>query len=178
MSSRTPQVSIELLCIGKMKGSQQAYLEEGFQHFAQRLQGYCNLTVVEVPEEKQKANTPPEAVMEAEGKRIIQALRQRADYVVVLTEHAQPVDSPCFASQLKQRHPGLNPHSLGKLSKGKSHLVFVVGGANGLCPNVLALADWKLSLSPMTFPHQMVRLLWAEQLYRAFRILNNEPYHK
>jgi 23S rRNA (pseudouridine1915-N3)-methyltransferase len=161
-----------------MKGSQQAYLEEGFQHFAQRLTPYCNLTLVELPEEKQKANTSSALVMEAEGKRIIQALQQRADYVVALTEHAKPLDSPTFAQQLHQRHPGLNPHSIGKLSKGKSHLVFVVGGANGLSPEVLALADWKLSLSPMTFPHQMVRLLWAEQLYRAFRILNNEPYHK
>jgi 23S rRNA (pseudouridine1915-N3)-methyltransferase len=175
---RTPTISIELLCIGKLKGSQQAYLEEGFQHFAQRLQGYCVLSVVELLEEKQKANTSPTVVMEAEGKRIIQALYQRADYVVALTEHAKPVDSPTFAKQLHLRHPGLNPHSIGTLSKGKSHMVFVVGGANGLSPQVLALADWKLSLSPMTFPHQMVRLLWAEQLYRAFRILNNEPYHK
>jgi 23S rRNA pseudoU1915 N3-methylase RlmH len=122
----------------------------------------------------------------------VQALQASGGYVVALTEHAKPLGSPAFAQELAQRHPGLNPHSFPKQAylkqgghgsstgamSGKPHMVFIVGGANGLAPRILALADWHLSLSPMTFPHQMVRLLWIEQVYRAFRILNGEPYHK
>jgi 23S rRNA (pseudouridine1915-N3)-methyltransferase len=99
-------------------------------------------------------------------------------YVVVLTEHAKPTDSPQFADEFYKRHPGLNSLSRGKQSGERPHMTFVVGGAMGLSSAILDRADWKLSLSPMTFPHLMVRLLWVEQLYRVFRILNNEPYHK
>jgi 23S rRNA (pseudouridine1915-N3)-methyltransferase len=175
---KTPIISIELLCISKLKGRANQYIADGLAEFQKRLTPYCKFTITELPDEKQSAGTSDEQVKQAEGERLLKALQQRADYVVVMTEHAKAVDSPRFAEQLIERHPGLNTQSYGKQRKGGAHMVVVIGGALGLDPRVLAAADWQLSLSPMTFPHMLVRLLFIEQLYRAFRILNGEPYHK
>jgi 23S rRNA (pseudouridine1915-N3)-methyltransferase len=175
---QTPLISVELLCMGKLKGGQHAYLQDGFAQYAERLKPYCKLIVTELPDEKIKPSHTTQDVQTLEGQRILKYLDAHPAYVVVLTEHAKPTDSPQFAEAFYQRHPGLNSLSRGKHSGERPHLIFIIGGATGLSSAVLARADWKLSLSPMTFPHLMVRLLWVEQLYRAFRILNNEPYHK
>ncbi|MFN9690885.1 MAG: 23S rRNA (pseudouridine(1915)-N(3))-methyltransferase RlmH [Vampirovibrionales bacterium] len=175
---QTPLISVELLCMGKLKGAHHSYLQEGFAQYAERLKPYCKLIVTELPDEKIKASHTTQDVQALEGSRILKYLDAHPAYVVVLTEHAKALDSPQFAEAFYQRHPGLNSLSRGKHSGERPHLIFVVGGATGLSSAVLARADWALSLSPMTFPHLMVRLLWVEQLYRAFRILNHEPYHK
>jgi 23S rRNA (pseudouridine1915-N3)-methyltransferase len=175
---QTPLISVELLCVGKLKGAQHAYLQEGFAQYAERLKPYCKLIVSELPDEKIKPSHTTQAIQALEGDRLLKYLDAHPAYVVVLTEHAKPLDSPQFAKAFAQRHPGLNSLSQGKHSGERAHLIFVVGGATGLSAQVLARADWCVSLSAMTFPHLMVRLLWVEQLFRAFRILNHEPYHK
>lgn len=175
---QTPCVSIELLCVGKLKGGQHQYVQEGFTQFAERLKPYCKLKVTELPDEKIKPSHTVQDVQALEAKRILKHLQEHPSFVVVMSEHAKATDSPRFAQLLAERHPGLNPLSRGKHSGSQTLMTFVIGSATGLDASVLAQADWQLSLSPMTFPHLMVRLLWIEQLYRAFRILNNEPYHK
>jgi 23S rRNA (pseudouridine1915-N3)-methyltransferase len=176
--AQTPIISIELLCVGKLKAGQHAYLQTGFAQYAQRLKAYCKLVVTELPDEKIKPSQSVETIQALEGQRILNYVQEHPAYLVVLTEHGKTFDSPSFAKAFAERHPALNPLSTGRNHKGSPHLIFVIGGATGLSQAVLQQADWQLSLSPMTFPHLMVRLLWVEQLYRAFRILNHAPYHK
>jgi 23S rRNA (pseudouridine1915-N3)-methyltransferase len=175
---QTPCVSIELLCVGKLKGGQHQYIQDGFAQFAERLKPYCKLKITELADEKIKPSHTVQDVQAFEAKRILKHLDEHPSFVVVMTEHAKATDSSEFARLLGERHPGLNSLSTGKHSASQPLMTFVIGSATGLDASVLARADWLLSLSPMTFPHLMVRLLWIEQVYRAFRILNNEPYHK
>jgi len=175
---QTPLISVELLCVGKLKGANHTYLQDGFTQYAERLRPYCKLIVTELPDEKIKPSHTTQDIQALEGIRLLKYLDAHPAYVVVLTERAKAFTSLAFAEAFAQRHPGLNSLSQGKHSGERAHLIFVVGGATGLSDQVLARADWCVSLSAMTFPHLMVRLLWAEQLFRAFRILNHEPYHK
>ena len=130
---------------------------------------YCKLNFIQVPDEK----TPDKAsdslnnqIKNTEGERLLKNIREQ-DYVIALALDGKMLDSVELSKKLGQ---------LGV--EGKSSIVFVIGGSLGLSDQVLNRADFKLSFSRMTFPHQLMQMILLEQIYRGYRILNNEPYHK
>jgi 23S rRNA (pseudouridine1915-N3)-methyltransferase len=135
---RTPRISVELVCIGKIKGRQNAYLETGIAQYTERLNPYCNFSLTELPEEKESAGHTPESVKRAEGQRMINLLDQRGDYVVALSEHGSLLDSLKLAKTFAQRHPGLNTQSQGKQTFGKAHMIVLIAGPNGFSPEALS----------------------------------------
>jgi len=157
---------IHLICIGKLK---ERYWQEAVAEYSKRLRKFCTLTISELKEERipDKASPAEErAAVEREGQSILQAIRP-GSYVVALAIEGKAFTSP----QLAQKLDELALH-------GKSELAFIIGGSLGLSPAVLAAADLQLSFSKMTFPHQMMRVIFLEQIYRGFKINHNETYHK
>ena len=159
-------MKITLITVGKIK---EKYFTDAIAEYAKRLSRYCKLEIVEVADEK----TPDGAsealenqIKEKEGERILSKVPDGA-YVVALAIEGKQLDSEELADKMEK----WNVH-------GVSHLVFIIGGSLGLTPKVLNRADFKLSFSKMTFPHQLMRVVLLEQVYRSFRIRNNEPYHK
>lgn len=154
---------IELIVVGKTVG---AWLEDGIREYTGRLEHYTRFTQTVIPELKNARNLREEQIRATEGELILNKLSP-GDRVVLLDENGQsPGGSVAFADRLQNQ-----------MNRGIRKLVFVIGGAYGFSGAVYARADEKLSLSPMTFSHQMVRLIFIEQLYRAFTILKGEPYH-
>ena len=157
---------ITVVCVGKVREN---FLTEGIREYEKRLSAYCRLQWAEVPDERipdAASEREEEAVRSAEGERIRKKIPGNA-YVIALAIDGKMRDSVGFSEHLD-----------GLASAGRSHLVFLIGGSLGLSREILALADEKMSFSRMTFPHQLMRLIFLEQLYRAFRISHNEPYHK
>lgn len=159
-------MEIRILSVGKIK---EKYLTAGIQEYAKRLSRYCKLNFIQVPDEK----TPDKAsdslnnqIKNIEGERLLKNIREQ-DYVIALALDGKMLDSVELSKKLGQ---------LGV--EGKSSIVFVIGGSLGLSDQVLNRADFKLSFSRMTFPHQLMQMILLEQIYRGYRILNNEPYHK
>lgn len=159
-------MEIRILSVGKIK---ERYLTAGIQEYAKRLSRYCKLNFIQVPDEK----TPDKAsdslnnqIKNTEGERLLKNIREQ-DYVSALALDGKMLDSVELSKKLGQ---------LGV--EGKSSIVFVIGGSLGLSDQVLNRADFKLSFSRMTFPHQLMQMILLEQIYRGYRILNNEPYHK
>ncbi|HIY02939.1 MAG TPA: 23S rRNA (pseudouridine(1915)-N(3))-methyltransferase RlmH [Candidatus Blautia faecipullorum] len=159
-------MEIRILSVGKIK---EAYLNAGIQEYAKRLSRYCRLTFCQVADEKtpDKASEALNAqIRDTEGKRLMKLIREQ-DYVIALAIDGKMLDSV----QLSQM--------LGRLGvEGKSSVAFVIGGSLGLSEEVLRRADYRLSFSRMTFPHQLMQMILLEQIYRGYRILNHEPYHK
>ena len=155
-------MKIKLLTIG---ATPKNYLQEGEQLFEKRLSNYISFEKVEIPDLKSAKNLSKDQIKREEGKQILQKLTP-TDYVVLLDERGKELRSVDFADWLQQ-----------VMNQGPKQLVFVVGGPYGFSDEVYARANRKLSLSQMTFSHQMIRLFFMEQLYRAFSILKNEPYH-
>lgn len=154
---------IELIVVGKTVG---AWLESGIREYTARLDHYVRFTPNVIPELKNAKNLREEQIRIAEGELILNKLAA-GDHVVLLDENGKlPEGSVAFAEWLQ-----------GIMNRGTRRLVFVIGGAYGFSPAVYTRANEKISLSRMTFSHQMVRLIFAEQLYRAFTILAGEPYH-
>ena len=159
-------MQIDILCVGKIK---ERFFRDALEEYKKRLSRYCRVTEIEVVDEK----TPDEAgetevrqIKEKEGTRLLSKIRESA-YVIALAIDGKSLSSEELAEKL------------GSLAiNGQSHLQFVIGGSLGLSPEVLSRADMKLSFSKMTFPHQLMRVILAEQIYRSYRILRNEPYHK
>jgi len=157
---------ITLLCVGKIK---EKYLTDGIAEYAKRLGRYCKLEIVEVPDEK----TPDEAsaaeeeqIKKKEAERLSKYIKDDA-YVIALAIEGKQFDSVGFSEQIE------------KIAlSGKSHIQFIIGGSLGLHRDILQRADLLQSFSKMTFPHQLMRMLFLEQLYRAYRIQKGEPYHK
>lgn len=141
------------------------WVAESLGLYASRIVHYIPFQVKEIPQPKGTSSLPPEQVKLKEGQLILKALAP-GDYLVLLDEHGQEFRSAEFASWLSSR-----------MVSGVRRLVFAVGGAWGFSPEVYARASAKIALSRMTFPHQMVRTIFAEQLYRALTILKGEPYH-
>ncbi len=138
---------------------------EAVEDYASRVRKYSGLEIITVPELKNTKNMPyPEQKLK-EGKKILQ-LVSKDDYIVLLDEHGMEMPTTGFARMLQKIY-----------MLQQKRLVFVIGGPWGFSEEVYAVADMKLSLSRMTFPHQLVRLLFIEQLYRAFTIIRGEPYH-
>lgn len=155
-------MKLRLVCVGRMSAS---YLQDGVADFTARIRRYLPLEVVELKEEKTGDKTRPEQIRLKEGEKILQRITP-PERVIVLDEQGQLQDSLKLAKLLE-----------GHMLDGTRTLTAVIGGAYGLSPAVLQRADLKLALSPMTFTHQMARLIWLEQLYRGLTIIRNEPYH-
>lgn len=157
---------IQIVAVGKLK---ERYWVDGIAEYAKRLGPYAKLQLTEVPDEKAPENLSEagaEQVKRKEGERILGQIKPDA-YVIALAIQGQTWASEELARQLDRL-----------ATTGRSHVVFVIGGSLGLADDVLARADAKLSFGPMTFPHQMMRLMLVEQVYRAFKIQRGEPYHK
>ena len=157
---------ISIVCVGKVK---EKYFTGAIDEYSKRLSRYCKLEIVEVPDEK----TPDGAseavnlqIKEKEGRRILDKIPEDA-YVMVLAIEGKQPDSVELSEKVEK---------LGV--RGESHIVFVIGGSLGLSSEVMKRANEAISFSRMTFPHQLMRVVLLEQVYRAYRIMNNEPYHK
>jgi len=159
-------VNISIITVGKLK---EKYLKQGIDEYLKRLSAYAKMDIIEVPDEKapeELSETEMLIVKQKEGERILAKINQDA-YVIALAIEGKLKSSEELAD------------SLDKLATyGKSKVAFVIGGSLGLSEDVLKRADEKLSFSRMTFPHQLMRLILVEQVYRAFRINRGEPYHK
>lgn len=159
-------MEIRIISVGKIKES---YLTKGIQEYAKRLGRYCRLTFCQVADEKtpdKASDALNEQIRHTEGERLMKHIREQ-DYVIALAIDGKMLDSVELSRKI------------GQLAvEGKSSIAFVIGGSLGLGSQVLARADFKLSFSRMTFPHQLMQMILLEQIYRGYRILNHEPYHK
>jgi 23S rRNA (pseudouridine1915-N3)-methyltransferase len=155
-------MKIDLILIGK---SDQKYLQEGIDIYLKRLKHYCTFELKVIPDIKSTKNMSEEQQKEKEGEQILNMAKD-ADFLMLLDERGDRFSSTEFANFIEKRQIA-----------GTRKLCFVVGGPYGFSKEVYAKATSKMSLSAMTFSHQMVRLIFVEQLYRAFTIMNGEPYH-
>ena len=157
---------INIGCDGKIK---EKYLKLGIDEFKKRLSKYCKLEIIELEDEKAPENLSDKEMLmikEKEGKKILSKIKDNS-YVIALAIDGKNLSSEELAETINK---------LGV--RGVSNITFVIGGSLGLSDEVLSRADYKLSFSKMTFPHQLMRLILLEQVYRAYRINNGEPYHK
>ncbi|MCK5465580.1 MAG: 23S rRNA (pseudouridine(1915)-N(3))-methyltransferase RlmH [Bacteroidales bacterium] len=155
-------MKIQLLLSGKTRFP---FIREGIEEYRQRLVHYTDFQIRELPDLKNAGSWPEKKVKEEEAKIILKAIDNR-DYVVLLDEGGKYLDSLAFAGLLEKQQYG-----------SFRTMLFVVGGPYGFTGEVYQRADLKLSLSKMTFSHQLVRLIFLEQLYRAYTIIRGEPYH-
>lgn len=153
-------MNIKLIVVSK---TDIPYVQAGMDEYTSRLKHYCDFELVVVPAVKGKAT--PEELKEREGEQILRHTA-KADVTVLLDEHGREMTSVGFSEYLQRQ-----------MNAGVRTLAFVVGGAYGFSQAVYAAASYKISLSQMTFNHQMVRLFFVEQLYRAHTILRHEKYH-
>ena len=157
---------ITFITVGKLK---ERHTKAAVDEYAKRLSRYARFDIVEVADEPMGERLSPadeRDILYVEGKRILRHIKDGA-YVIATAIAGQPLDSVAFANKLA------------KLTvDGYSHICFIIGGSLGLCEAVTKRADYLLSFSRMTFPHQLMRVMLAEQVYRAFRINAGEPYHK
>jgi 23S rRNA (pseudouridine1915-N3)-methyltransferase len=164
--NRGSRMNISLIAVGKIK---EKYLEQGIAEYKKRLQSYCRLTIIEVADRAAPDNLSPlqlEGIKTREGEDILKRIKDPA-YVIALDE-----------SGIKISSVGMSRHIDRLAVSGIGNIIFVIGGSNGLSEQVLNRADMRLSFSEMTFPHQLMRLILLEQIYRWFKISRNEPYHK
>ena len=159
-------MNITILAVGKLK---EKYWQAASAEYTKRLGKYCKIQIVEIKESLLPANASPadeEAVKVAEGKDILNKIKS-SDYVITLEIEGKSLSSPELAKHID------------KLAiTGKSNVIFVIGGSLGLSDEVSKRSNFKLSFSAMTFPHQMIRIFLLEQIYRSFKIIKNESYHK
>lgn len=159
-------MKITIIAVGKVK---EKFYRDAIDEFTKRLSKYCKLEIVEVVDEKTPDNASQAEelkIKSKEGDRILAAIRDDM-YVTALAIEGKQLSSVELADKINQL--GIS---------GKSSIAFVIGGSLGLDGRVLGRADYKLSFSPMTFPHQLMRVILLEQIYRSYRIISGEPYHK
>ena len=159
-------MKITVIAVGKIK---EKFYRDAVAEYEKRLGRYCKLEIIQVEDEKtpDKVGTSlTELVKRKEAERILKYVREDA-FVVVLNIQGKAYDSEAFAEQLESL-----------ATKGVSHIQFIIGGSLGLHEEVCKKADLTVSFSQMTFPHQLMRVILLEQIYRAYRIINGEPYHK
>ena len=147
--------TISIICVGKLK---EQYLKDAQQEYAKRLTAFCKLNIIELDE---SIKGPKE-----EGKAVLKKLEKDA-YKVAMCIEGKEMSSEKLAKLINQ-----------KAVEGKSNLTFIIGGSDGLSDEVKKLADLTLSMSPMTFPHHLARIMLEEQIYRAYQINTNGKYHK
>lgn len=155
-------MKIELWVISKTK---EPYIKEGIQIYTNRLKHYCSFNLVAFPDPKFNSKTDVQKTKEKEAETVLKGLK-KDDFLVLLDEKGKTMGSRKFASFLENF-----------MTQGQKRVVFLVGGAFGFAQSIYDRANFKLSLSEMTFSHQMIRLFFLEQLYRAFTIIRNEKYH-
>ena len=159
-------MKITVLTVGKIK---EKYLRDAIAEYTKRLSRYCKLEIIEVADEKTKdqaSETEIDMVKDREGERILKSIRPDG-YVIALAIDGKQPDSIELSREIEKLGLG-----------GVSHIYFVIGGSLGLSDKVLKRADARLSFSKMTFPHQLMRVILLEQIYRSYRIMHHEPYHK
>ena len=159
-------MNITIITVGKLK---ERYFKEAVEEYSTRLSKYCKLEIVEVPDEKAPENLSPTQeliIIQKEGQGILRYVKEDT-YLIALAIQGKQLSSEGLADLI---------NDLG--IKGRSNIAFAIGGSLGLSEEVLKRADYKLSFSPMTFPHQLMRVILLEQVYRGFRIIKGEPYHK
>lgn len=155
-------MNIELLCIGKENADA---FEDAINQYIKKIKLYNNFNIVVIPYLKNTKSLSFDEQKKKEGELILKKI-ENSDFVVLLDEHGKENTSVEFAKFIQQ-----------KLNSGIKKLIFVIGGAYGFSPEVYQRQNVQISLSKLTFPHLMTRLIFAEQLYRSFTILHNEPYH-
>lgn len=159
-------MKITICCVGKIK---EKFYSQAIEEYSKRLSKYCKLEIKEAADEKtpdSASDTVNRMIKEKEGDRLFSFIKDDS-YVIALAIDGKMLDSV----ELSEKIDNL-------MLSGKSDIVFVIGGSLGLDKRVLDRADYKLSFSKMTFPHQLMRVILLEQIYRAYRIMKNEPYHK
>lgn len=159
-------MKITLVTVGKIK---EKFYTEALAEYAKRLSRYCKLEIVQVADEKtpdKASELEEQQIKKREGERILAQIKDGA-YVIALAIEGKMLGSEELAKKIEQLGVG-----------GTSQIVFVIGGSLGLSDEVLKRADYKLSFSKMTFPHQLMRVILLEQIYRSYRIIAGEPYHK
>ena len=159
-------MKITIITVGKIK---EKYLRDAIAEYTKRLSKYCKLDIIEVTDEKTPDNASQiveDAIRSKEADRILKYVKDDA-YVITLEINGKQVSSEELAEKIDK---------LGV--QGTSHIIFIIGGSIGLGKEVLEKSDFALSFSKMTFPHQLMRVILLEQVYRSYRIINGEPYHK
>lgn len=160
------EVNITIISVGKIK---EKYLKNAIKEYDKRLSRYCKLNHIEVSDEKAPENLSDiemKNIKDKEGEGILKNIKE-GTYIIALDIQGEMLSSEEFAAKLD------------KLAlQGKSTIAFIIGGSLGLSNEILKKADMKLSFSPMTFPHQLMKVILLEQIYRGFRINRGEPYHK
>ena len=159
-------MNITIISVGKLK---EKYLKLGIDEYSKRLTRYAKLNMIEVPDEKAPENlseAEEQIVKNKEGEGILKQVKE-GTYVIALDLKGKMLSSEELAGKIQ---------NLGLI--GNSNIAFIIGGSLGLSDEVLKRSDYKLCFSPMTFPHQLMKLILMEQIYRGFRIIRGEPYHK
>lgn len=159
-------MNIKIIAVGKIK---EKYIKEGISEFSKRLSRYCSLDIVEVSDEKAPENLSKrqmEEVKKKEGEKILKKIPSSA-YVISLVIDGKKLSSEDLAENISNL-----------MVNGNNDICFIIGGSLGLSDHIINRSDFKISFSKMTFPHQLMRLILLEQVYRGFRIMKGEPYHK
>lgn len=159
-------MKIDILCVGKIK---EKFFQDAISEYSKRLSAYAKFEIIEVKDEGTKADASikeEELVLKAEAERLQKYISDKA-FVIALCVEGKQTDSVSFSKVLERAEV-----------EGKGHLQFIIGGSLGLLPEIKKRANLRLSFSEMTFPHQLMRVILCEQIYRGYRIKNNEPYHK
>lgn len=159
-------MNIKVITVGKIK---EKYIKLGIDEFAKRLSKYCNLEQVEVSDEKAPetlSDKEMQMIKDKEGEKILAHVKENT-YLIALAIEGKMISSEELAAKMQDL-----------AISGKSHITFVIGGSLGLSDSVMKRADYKLSFSKMTFPHQLMKVILLEQVYRGFRIITGAPYHK
>ena len=159
-------MKITILTVGKIK---EKYLKDAIDEYSKRLSKYCKLEVIEVPDEKTPDNASEvveDMIRTKEAERLLKHIKDDA-FVITLEINGKQLSSEELADKIEK---------LGV--QGVSHIIFIIGGSIGLGNEVLNRSNFALSFSKMTFPHQLMRVILLEQIYRSYRIINGEPYHK
>jgi len=159
-------MKITIAAVGKIK---ERYLKEGISEYTKRLSRFADVEIIEVDDEQAPDNLSPaqEAQVKArEAERLLKKIKE-GSYIILLDLAGEQTTSEGFAAKLEKI-----------MLSGSSHITFIIGGSLGLDQSLIKVADYRVCLSKMTFPHQLARLILLEQVYRAYKIMKNEPYHK
>jgi len=159
-------MDINIIAVGKLK---EKYLQDGIDEYIKRLSKFAKVNIIEIQDEKAKENLSfkeMEKIKQIEGNKILSHIKPK-DYIISLALDGKTLDSVEFSETLSKI-----------MTEGYSSITFIIGASLGLSQDVLNKSDLKLSFSKFTFPHQLMRLILIEQIYRAFKIMNNETYHK
>ena len=158
-------IHINIICVGKIK---EKYLKDAIQEYSKRLSKYCKLSIIEIPDESIPDNVNDKMsniIKEIEGKKILSHIKN--NYIIALDLKGTQYTSEEFSNKINNISLNFN-----------SNISFIIGGSLGLSNEVVNSSNELLCFSKMTFPHQLIRVFLLEQIYRAFKILNNESYHK